>query len=75
MKIDVDGTELAVLRGARTLLRQTSVEHLLVEIEASNTDAVIEELAAAGLALAERHQRTYDDGTPAGYWYGLFARR
>ena len=75
MKIDVDGTELAVLRGARTLLRQTSFEHLLVEIEASNTDAVVDELAAAGLALVERHQRTYDDGTPAGYWYGLFARK
>jgi FkbM family methyltransferase len=74
MKIDVDGTELAVLRGARTLLRRSSLEHLLIEIEAGNTDAVIDELAAAGLALVDRHQRTYDDGTPAGYWYGLFAR-
>jgi FkbM family methyltransferase len=74
MKIDVDGTELAVLRGARTLLRQTSVEHLLIEIEAGNTGAVVDELAAAGLALVDRHQRTHEDGTPAGYWYGLFAR-
>lgn len=75
MKIDVDGTELAVVRGARTLLRQASFEHLLVEIEAGNSEAVIDELAAAGLALVERHQRTYDDGTSSGYWYGLFARR
>lgn len=74
LKIDVDGAELMVLRGARTLLARTELEHVLLEIELHNSDAVVELLAAAGLTLQQRHQRTYDDGRLADYWYGIFAR-
>jgi FkbM family methyltransferase len=74
LKVDVDGTELDVLRGARDLLAHRDLQHVLMEIEVENSDGVIAALADAGLSLDARHQRRYEDDTPALYWYGLFSR-
>ncbi|HEY6507989.1 MAG TPA: FkbM family methyltransferase [Vicinamibacterales bacterium] len=74
LKIDVDGAELNVLRGARNILKGPTLEHVLMEIDLENSDGVVGVLAEAGLHLRTRHQRQHEDGTLAGFWYGLFSR-
>lgn len=74
MKIDVDGAEAAVLEGARTTLAKPALQELMIEVDVENSDAVIGILEEAGLVLAERYERTREDGTPAPLWYGRFTR-
>lgn len=75
IKIDVDGAEAGVLGGARQTLAQPDLQELMIEVDIQNTDAVMDILAKAGFALADRHERTREDGTPAPLWYGRFTRR
>ncbi len=75
IKIDVDGAEAGVLRGAPRLLAQPALQELMIEVDVSNTAAVMETLTTAGLRLADRYERTREDGTPAPLWYGRFIRR
>jgi FkbM family methyltransferase len=74
IKIDVDGAEAGVLRGARETLAQRSLHELMIEVDVENTAVVTELLAAAGFRLADRYDRTRDNGTPAPLWYGRFSR-
>ena len=53
IKIDVDGPELTILRGARGLLRAPSLRSLLIELGGAHRDrdAIVGELLDAGLVL------------------------
>jgi FkbM family methyltransferase len=74
MKIDVDGAETAVLSGAADTLARPELRSVLVEIDRSGGDAVVEQLAAAGLGAVERVDER--DGEPLpNVWYGVFERR
>jgi FkbM family methyltransferase len=57
LKIDVDGSELAVLQGAATTLKSSSVRWVLVEVDGTTREApeVRELLEACGFTLAEDH--------------------
>lgn len=72
-KIDVDGSEPAVLAGGARMLAREELRSVLVEIDQGNGDRVEEALAAAGLTLSERISER--DGVPLpGVWYGIFER-
>lgn len=73
LKLDVDGGEAAVLAGARAALASPTLRSVLVEIERSGEDDVLELLRQAGLRLAQRIDER--DGAPLKYhWYGIFDR-
>ena len=74
LKVDVDGTELDVLRGAERMLSATTLQSVVVEVENINTDDMLALLARFGFSASERYQRTADDGNPAGWWFGVFTR-
>ncbi len=70
-KIDVDGGEVAALKGASQVLRQ--MQGVVVEMRADQEEAITALLLAAGLKLAERFAER--DGKPmAGLAYGRFER-
>lgn len=75
IKLDVDGGELEVLRGARETLNEPSMKTLLAEIEGRLTAEVTELLSSLGYALVEKYQRVGGDGSPKRSWYGLFSRK
>jgi FkbM family methyltransferase len=70
LKLDVDGAELDVLRGAERILSSRELRSLMVEVNEDETDAVVGLLASHGLELRQRHDPT----TVHGHWYGLFVR-
>ena len=57
LKIDVDGGELRVLKGAAAVLRGPQLRTILIEGDAGNWDALASELTAAGFVLDARHER------------------
>jgi FkbM family methyltransferase len=71
MKIDVDGSELRVLRGAAAVLRGQQLRSILIETDAGEGDRLAAELTGAGLRLQTRHERPGKDGAPA---YALWVR-
>jgi FkbM family methyltransferase len=73
LKIDVDGTEAAVLAGAPTTLARPELRSVLVEVDRAGGAAVEQTLAAAGLELKERIDER--NGSPLErVWYGVFER-
>lgn len=73
LKLDVDGSEAAVLAGARRTLADPALRSVIVEVEEELSEPVQRELAAAGLQLVARFDER--DGTPLpGIWYGVFER-
>jgi FkbM family methyltransferase len=73
LKLDVDGSEAAVLAGARRTLADPLLRSAIVEVEVRLSDAVLRELRAAGLELVARFDER--DGVPLpGIWYGIFDR-
>lgn len=73
LKIDVDGSEAAVLRGAAESLRRPELRSALVEVEDRLSDEVIGLLEAAGLQLTLRIDER--NGKPMQtFWYGVFER-
>jgi FkbM family methyltransferase len=74
MKVDVDGTELDVLRGAEAVLAAATLRSVLIEVENINTEEMLALLARYGFAISERYQRTAADDTPADWWFGIFTR-
>lgn len=58
LKIDVDGSELEILRGAPATMRSTSLEWVLVEVDVTSgqTAAVKELLEELGFSLAADHE-------------------
>lgn len=71
IKLDVDGAETSVLRGAAVTLRRPELRSLLIEVEREAWEPVSGLLEAAGLQLAVRHGRPDKPGAP---WYGVFVR-
>ena len=71
IKIDVDGAELDVLRGAGALLEEQALRTLLVEMEGELVDPVTALLDEHGFALTARFDRVGTGKTPA---YGRFER-
>jgi FkbM family methyltransferase len=69
--IDVDGSELRVLRGAGAVLRGEQLRTILIESDAAQWDALATELSGAGFTLQARHERPGKDHAPA---YALWAR-
>jgi FkbM family methyltransferase len=71
LKIDVDGTELRVLKGGAAVLRGPQLRTILLESDAPAWDALAAELGAAGFTLQARHERPQKPGAPL---YALWAR-
>lgn len=59
LKVDVDGGEFAVFRGAAATLRAPSLQTVLVEADTNRegTEALLASIEAAGFALTEKHAR------------------
>ena len=73
IKLDVDGSEAAVLRGAERSLADPGLRSVLCELDHDAADSIVELLSTSGFALRERFQRQKPgpEQPPA---YGLFAR-
>jgi len=71
LKIDVDGSELRVLKGGATVLRSPQLRTVLIESDASVWDALAAEFTAAGFTLQARHERPRKQDAPA---YAVWAR-
>jgi FkbM family methyltransferase len=71
LKIDVDGSELRVLRGGSNVLRGEQLRSILIETDADAWDALAAELAGAGFRLHARHDRPGKDDAPS---YALWVR-
>jgi len=74
VKLDVDGGELAVLRGATNTLASPGLKSALVEVETERSDDVVSVLAAAGLSLEQKILKPSKTGEHQ-VWYGLFVRK
>lgn len=72
IKLDVDGAEVAVLRGALATLASPDLRSILIEVDDSQTDAVTALLAEQGFTLARRHKNVHEQATQV--WYGVFTR-
>jgi FkbM family methyltransferase len=73
IKLDVDGGELAVLRGASRTLTSPVLRSILVEVSTEQSGAVTDLLERHGLRLDSKIGVTNKAGEDA-VWYGLFAR-
>jgi FkbM family methyltransferase len=73
LKVDVDGAEAAVLRGAPRTLARAELRSALVEIQRDSTSDVVPLLEQAGLALRERIDERGGERLPH-VWYGIFER-
>lgn len=73
LKLDVDGAEAAVLRGAAATLADPRLRSVLIEVEDASGDEIIDLAKTAGLGVRERYDSR--DGNPLnGVWYGIFER-
>ena len=72
IKLDVDGGELNVLRGASTTLASPELRSILIEIDDSLTDDVTAVLRTSGFVLEQHHRRK--SGEEHHVWYGVFRR-
>lgn len=73
IKLDVDGSELAVLEGAANTLAEPSLRSLMIEIDDEKAERLVRHLAQRGFDLRERF-RHRAAGRLATHSYGLFAR-
>jgi FkbM family methyltransferase len=73
LKLDVDGGEANVLRGAAMTLASPQLRTILIEIDDALTDEVTSLLAGSGFVLEQKHKRVHTEQTQV--WYGVFTRR
>jgi hypothetical protein len=71
LKIDVDGVELRVLKGAAAVLRGPRLRTVLIESDAAAWEALASELGSAGFTLQSRHERP---GKRAAPLYAVWTR-
>lgn len=53
VKIDIDGAEVELLRGAQTLLSDRALKSMLIETEEKHTDSIKKIMADAGFSITE----------------------
>jgi FkbM family methyltransferase len=70
VKLDVDGAELVVLQGARSVLADADLRSVMLEVSADQAEPVRALLESSGLACAETHRRS----PGARFWYERYAR-
>ena len=79
IKIDVDGIELQILKGAYRTLRDTRLQGLMVEVEEDDTDnakAIVSHIEDAGLVLeGRRHSPMFDNGNFANIYNYFYVRK
>lgn len=75
IKIDVDGAELEVLRGARRCLADPVLRSLMVELSDAQRDSIVGELADLGLERLQTTLKENARGEAMTVSYGLFTRR
>lgn len=63
LKIDVDGTELAVLQGADRALKSGVVRSILIEIEGHSGEGIVQFLLDRGFVIASMHPYMYGGPT------------
>ena len=73
IKLDVDGGELAVLRGAARTLALPTLRTMLVEVSAPLSEELTQVLGQHGLRLESKFDVTNKAGERL-VWYGLFTR-
>ena len=73
VKLDVDGSELAVLEGAARTLASPSLRSMLVEVSTSMSAQVMQALEPLGLQL-EAREHVRNRAGECLVWYGLFTR-
>ena len=75
LKVDVDGGEIDVLQGAKETLVNPTLRSILIEIDESQTDAVMKILDGSGFTLARTHKGKHGKDAATRVWYGVFKRR
>jgi FkbM family methyltransferase len=70
LKLDVDGAEALVLRGASAVLRRETVRSVIAEIDPEVESDVLKSFDQAGMTLVDRFKRKKKSGA----WYGVFNR-
>lgn len=60
LKIDVDGAELSVLKGAASILRGSTIKEVFIEIDHKNKE-IVEIMDGFGFRIAWREQKTLND--------------
>jgi FkbM family methyltransferase len=70
VKLDVDGAEAHVLRGAQSTLSAPECRSVLVEIDDTHTDDVVSLVESLGFRLDSRHRRKQSSQL----WHGAFRR-
>jgi len=75
LKVDVDGGEIEVLRGAAQTLASPTLHSILIEIDESQTEQVMAMLDRSGFALARTHKGKHGKDAVTRVWYGVFQRK
>lgn len=74
MKIDVDGMELDVIRGARECLTGVMFQSLMLELTGKRSGRTVKELERLGLHMVQQTEKRNKSGDLMSVWYGLFTR-
>ena len=74
VKLDTDGSELQILRGARNAL-SSDIRSLMIEMEAGDADRIVALLSEAGFEFVERNRRRRGDVEVTTHSYGRFVKR
>ena len=74
VKLDTDGSELQILRGASRAL-STDIRSLMIEMEEGDADRIVSLLDDVGFELVERNRRMRGDAKVTTHSYGRFVKR
>ena len=75
LKVDVDGGEIEVLKGAAQTLANPTLRSILIEIDESQTEQVMAILDRSGFTLARTHKGKHGKDAATRVWYGVFQRK
>lgn len=75
LKLDVDGTEFRILKGATRALKET--RHLIAELSENDPEFpdIVQYLNSCGLSMAARHGSTFGQGFDPGVYNFQFAKQ
>jgi len=74
LKVDIDGSEAAMLRGAERTLADAGLRSVMVEVSAREATEIEALLARAGLEREHATERRVKDGRQVNHWYELWRR-